>query len=98
MIRLFIILFFTAVQAQAQNNITSTGSKLPAKDAEQILAHHNKVRANQGVNNLTWNASLAAYAQQWANYLAQHNNGDIKHRDNAGQIFFGEVLIKPTRL
>lgn len=85
MIRLFIILFFTVSQVQAQNNIASTGSKLSAKDAEKILAHHNSSRAERGVGNLTWSVSLAAYAQQWANYLAQHNKGNIKHRDNAGQ-------------
>jgi len=81
------MLFFIVLvqQASAQNAISNTGSTIKAKDAEQILAHHNSIRKDKGEPALTWSASLAAYAQQWASYLAKNNQCDIKHRDVCGQ-------------
>jgi pathogenesis-related protein 1 len=92
MFRLLIVFLFSASLVYAQpsapdkaNHIGSTGSKIKSTDAELILRHHNAIRTDIGVSTLTWSTSLAAYAQQWANYLAANNNCDIKHRDVSGE-------------
>lgn len=72
----------TNIQAQTIN--TETGSAISRKDAELILNHHNKVRAEVGVKTaLEWSPMLAAYAQEWAEFLASENNCRIRHRTTA---------------
>ncbi|MGF2410679.1 CAP domain-containing protein [Ferruginibacter sp.] len=95
MYKLLIIFIFLAQQVTAQHTITSTGSSIKPKDAQLILAHHNSIRNDKGVNDLTWSTSLAAYAQKWANYLAQQNNCSIKHREHSGQngMDYGENIF-----
>lgn len=85
MFRSLLLFVFLVHQATAQTTVKNTGSNINSKDASAILSHHNLVRADKGVAALTWNPQLAAYAQQWANYLATKNDGTIKHRDNAGE-------------
>lgn len=80
-----LFLFIFLVQQAAAQNITVTGSSISTKDATALLAHHNSIRKEKGEDALTWSTTLAAYAQQWADYLAQKNNGEIKHRDECGQ-------------
>lgn len=83
--KLLIVCIFLVQQASAQNTIKTTGSSISAKDAAQVLNHHNNIRKEKGEDDLTWSTTLAAYAQQWADYLAKNNNCDIKHRDICGQ-------------
>ena len=83
--KLLIAFIFITQQVTAQNTITSTGSSIKPGDAQLILAHHNSIRKDKGVDELSWSTSLAAYAQKWANYLAQQNNCSIKHRSASGQ-------------
>jgi len=85
MFRLLIFFLFLVPSLYAQNNISSVGSEIKKKDAEAILAHHNTVRNEVGAPPLTWSASLSAYAQKWAEYLAKKNNGVIEHRQRAGE-------------
>lgn len=59
-----------------------TGSDMTAKEAEEILAYHNKVRKDVGVGALTWSASISKFAQEWANYLGE--NGLMVHRPRQG--------------
>ncbi|MGC4103573.1 CAP family protein [Ferruginibacter sp.] len=79
----------------AQNTISSTGSNIKSKDAEAILAHHNKVRAEVGAPALAWSRSLSAYAQKWADHLAALDNGTLEHRDVSGENgkIYGENLF-----
>ena len=42
----------------------------PPQQVQEILATHNRYRAAVGVPTLQWSDSLAAGAQQWADYLA----------------------------
>lgn len=49
----------------ASPNLGSVGDR-----AQEILAVHNKARAEVGVPPLQWSESLAASAKQWADYLA----------------------------
>ena len=59
--------------------------------ADSILAAHNAVRQRVGVQQLAWSESLAAFAQEWADYLATHEQ--FLHRPNSR---YGENLFKIT--
>ena len=74
--------FCSTAFAQETHN---TGSNISNQQAIQILQHHNKVRQEVGVAALVWNIQLAAYAQNWADYLANNNNCTMKHRTNPGE-------------
>ncbi|MBN2702497.1 MAG: pathogenesis-related family 1 protein [Methylohalobius sp. ZOD2] len=54
-----------------------------------MTAAHNSARAEVGVPPLKWSDSLAAYAQQWAEYLARGNGCKLKHRSDGK---YGENL------
>lgn len=76
----------------AQASIDSTGSNLSPEDAQAILDHHNQARAEVGVQPLTWSADVAAFAQEWADSLANFNDCNIKHHSNSfgyGENIFG---------
>jgi pathogenesis-related protein 1 len=65
---------------------------LSPQDIAAIAAHHNKVRADVGVEPLKWSPPIAAYAQQWAEQLAI-SGCQMKHRKaNA----YGENLFQGT--
>ena len=83
MFRSLLLFLFITQQLTAQK--LNTGSNIKPKDAGLILSHHNSIRKDKGVAALTWSPQLAAYAQQWANWLAKNNNCSIKHRGNAGE-------------
>ena len=55
---------------QAQKVPVNTGSKVAKEDAQTALDFHNKVRKDVGVPPLEWSPELAAFAQLWANKLA----------------------------
>lgn len=75
-------LCITTVHAQRVNE--ETGSNISVQDAQLILDHHNQVRSEVGVKTtLEWSPVLAAYAQEWANFLASENNCQIRHRTTA---------------
>ena len=63
--------------------VKSTGSLITPEDAEKVLLHHNKVRAEVGVDKLVWSNEIAAYAQEWANYLVSENKCEMLHRSSA---------------
>jgi uncharacterized protein YkwD len=79
---LFVILIGSSFKGQMPE---STGSKISTSDAQRILDHHNQVRRQKGVPPLIWNAKLSAYAQKWADYLANSNHCSIKHRTDCGE-------------
>jgi pathogenesis-related protein 1 len=67
-------------------------SGLSPQDIDAITAHHNKVRADVGVEPMKWSPDIAAYAQQWAEQLAI-SGCQMKHRSpNA----YGENLFQGT--
>ena len=47
-----------------------------------IIASHNKVRQKLNQHPLSWSDSLANYAQQWVNRLAETENCSMLHRPN----------------
>ena len=69
----------------AQDSILVTGSKISKSEAKDFLAHHNKVRRDVGIQPLIWSTKLSAYAQEWANHLANDNNCNMAHRKAPGQ-------------
>lgn len=82
----------------AQGTIDNTGSKISSEDAKAILDHHNKIRNELGIPPLTWNAEVAAYAQNWADTLANYNNCKLDHRQNRQQNYkgYGENLFEAS--
>jgi hypothetical protein len=67
------------------------GERLRGDQVQEILAAHNKYRAAVGVPALRWSDSLAAGAQQWADYLAP--TGQLQHSDRGLRSGVGENLI-----
>ncbi len=56
--------------------------------AREMLAAHNAVRARLQLPPLRWSTDIAAYAQQWANYLEAHH--EFQHHK---QSTYGENLF-----
>jgi pathogenesis-related protein 1 len=70
--------------------IPGSGSKMSARDIQAITAYHNKVRADVGVGPMEWSATLAGYAQEWADHLAvttcrMHHRSAKKYGENLFQ-------------
>ena len=84
----FILLSFLLISihsSYAQESILVTGSKISKPDAIALLAHHNKVRKDVGIQPLIWSSKLSAYAQEWADHLAKDYNCNMAHRKSPGQ-------------
>jgi len=62
-----------------------TGSRIGRSEAQAALDFHNKVRKEVASPPLEWSADMAAYAQEWANYLATNNNCQMAHRKSLGK-------------
>lgn len=56
------------LRAQA---VDASGCALAPHEVETLLRIHNQARTEAGVPSLTWSPALAAYAQKWADNLAQ---------------------------
>lgn len=79
-INFMVLLLFFAFSSYAQSIPANTGSNIKTTDANKLLNHHNKVRAEVGVGKLSWSTSLSSYAQSWADELAS-KKCKIKHSD-----------------
>jgi len=77
-----------ALWAAGSNDPQNIPSGPTSDQAPEILAAHNKYRAAVGVPALQWSDSLAAGAQQYANYLA--STGQFQHSGSP----FGENLAE----
>jgi len=70
----------------------------PPQQVQEILATHNRYRAEVGTPALQWSNSLAAGAQQWADYLAltgQFHHSDSRRRHGTPGV--GENLLRVLR-
>ncbi|GHC57806.1 CAP domain-containing protein [Ulvibacter litoralis] len=91
-------LFIVAVllcQLSIGQDITETGSDVTVEEATEFLKHHNMARSEVGVSNLSWNASIAKVAQEFANFLAA-DNCSFKHsgNENYGEnVFMGNGTV-----
>ena len=77
-------------QATNQNMIVNTEPQQFAG----ILASHNKVRQKFRQQPLTWSNSLASYAHQWVNRLAQTQNCKMLHRPNYQGEYDSEMFLQ----
>lgn len=76
---------------------SAAGSGLTGDEIDKLVREHNRLRADVGVEPVTWSADLAAYAQSWANNLAQQGC-ELDHRPASGQWkqIYGENLFMGT--
>lgn len=74
---------------QSTGGMAATGGTASVGDSESgvfvgTVAAHNAARAAENASpplvDLTWSDDLAAFAQDWADRLAAHNDCNIKHR------------------
>jgi len=70
----------------------TVGSAMSLPHVREIAAYHNKIRRDVGVGPLKWSPKLSAFAQQWADELAQ-TTCRMKHRPGHQ---FGENLFIGT--
>jgi pathogenesis-related protein 1 len=79
----------------AQLNLNETGSKLSKNEASEMLEYHNMARKELSIPPMIWNTSIAAYAQEWAEYLANKKGCDLIHRSGLNQkkLDYGENLF-----
>ena len=75
------VLAFTVVAAAAAGRVSAQNT------AQDFVNLHNSPRADVGVGNVTWNATVAAYAQSYANQRA----GDCRLVHSGGP--YGENLF-----
>ncbi len=87
----------SACAGQLFMNNSSSGSRLAPEEARQMVALHNRIRAEVGVSPVYWSAEVAAFAQQWADHLASTRCG-MQHRPRSGrwQQEYGENLFIGT--
>ncbi len=63
---------------------SATAQTVSAEEAQQIVDYHNTVRKEVGAPPLEWSPELAAFAQEWANYIATSGCA-MQHRPNSGK-------------
>jgi pathogenesis-related protein 1 len=79
-----VFFFILLTTTQAQTVPAETGSVVTQQVAQEALNFHNKVRKEVGVGPLVWSAGLAAFAQKWAENLAQ-KGCKMQHRPYNGE-------------
>lgn len=77
--------FFLAKGAIAEEiKAVVTFEKLSKEESSALLKEHNRVRGDAGVKALQWSEELSAYAEKWADYLAE-NACSLQHRPEKGK-------------
>ena len=82
---LLLIVFTSTTLAKSQNVPLKVGSRFSTADVQQFLNHHNRARSEINKPPLQWNESIAAYAQEWAEYLANKEKCKLIHRHQLNQ-------------
>lgn len=62
----------------------SIGPHLTPQEVRQLLASHNRARAEVGLAPLVWSDGLAMYAHEWADHLASTSRR-MEHRPYSGR-------------
>ena len=94
---IFFLMLIINASSFASNNEQSVYQASTIPEPRQfagILASHNTVRAKFNQVSLTWSNSLAGYAQQWVNHLAQTRNCAMVHRPNYDDEFESERFLQ----
>jgi|LakMenE01Jun11ns_1017448.scaffolds.fasta_scaffold9463524_1 pathogenesis-related protein 1 len=84
-----ILLLFLCVNISFSQEYSSTGSRVSAKEARELIDQHNSARSEVGVSNIEWSSKLASVAQKYADYLAS-NSCSFRHSGNSQ---YGENLF-----
>lgn len=64
---------------------SDTSSTSEPGNMQGMVASHNAARQDVGVNTpMRWSNDMAAYAQEWSNYLAFQNGCKMAHRSKLG--------------
>jgi len=69
--------------AASSADTTKTPTKVSGSNKGEAAAH-NRIRSKHNLSPLTYSASLAAHAQEWADQLAATKNCQMDHRPKAG--------------
>lgn len=83
---------FTLAVGQTASNPAQ--AQLSPAQINTLLAEHNAVRAEVGLDPLTWSADAASFAQSWADNLAangfalQHSSWEARRPQNLGENLF----------
>ena len=80
---LFIIPFVLLLVSTSKNPFETRQIDEP-EEMKGMVNQHNVWRKKVGVPPLAWSDDLAAFAQVWANHLAE-NNCEMKHRPRSGE-------------
>ena len=74
-------------------------TSLSEEEQTQLIAAHNKWRAEVKVDDIQWSDELAAEAQKWANYLAK-KSCRIKHSNtsNGENIYWSSATSTPDEV
>ena len=75
----------TTVTSAAPLNIIRVSSNGASGRVAGAADAHNRVRSKHNLPPLAWSDSLASYAQEWANQLADAKGCQMEHRPNGGQ-------------
>jgi hypothetical protein len=78
---LLIIFLLHLPFVNAQSNNSDKGSLLTAEEITTLLDHHNQARKELKIPALIWNPAIAAYAQEWADFLAKKKKCKLIHRE-----------------
>jgi pathogenesis-related protein 1 len=65
------------------NEGEETGSALSKDEAKALLDFHNEKRREVKVPEVAWSKDVAAFAQQWADHVAE--TGKVEHRPGDGE-------------
>lgn len=82
----------TTTATGSTTNLNCPGSKLTESEIRIILKQHNDERAKVGVAPLTWNCTLANYAQKWANQGIFEHSTDKMLQNIIKGVWAGENL------
>ncbi len=84
LVLLAVMLFLSCSLYGQSNGRDFVGSLLTPLEERQLLASHNRARAEVGIAPVVWSSTLAIYAQEWANHLGS-TSGRMEHRPHWGK-------------
>ena len=76
-------LVFVTLILSAPQVASAAAPAVTAREADELVRYHNKVRDEVGVGPVKWSPTLAGFAQQWADEVAR--TGKIQHRPGEGE-------------
>jgi uncharacterized protein YkwD len=74
---------------------------LSQQEIQEYLDFHNKARKEVGVPPVQWSDEIAAYSQEWADYLAQNNRFEHRSDNRYGEniaMHYDNALVNGAKL